>query len=214
VKPRLVILGCGGHGKVVADAAAATWDVLGFADENPDRMGTTITGDLSVVVVGVDALAGYCREHDAAVVIAVGHNLARKHLFERLSATGLTLATVIHPSAVISATATIGAGTVVFAGTVVNPDTTIGDNVIVNTGATIDHDSKVADHAHLSPGVATGGTVTIGQGTHLGVGVSVRNNTDIGAWSVVGVGAAVVQNLPDNVVAYGVPARVVAKYEP
>jgi carbonic anhydrase/acetyltransferase-like protein (isoleucine patch superfamily) len=81
--------------------------------------------------------------------------------------------------------------------------------VILNHGVTVDHDCRVGDFAHLSPGVHTGGEVTVGTGSHLAVGVSVRNRVAIGSWSVVGVGAAVVADVPANVVALGVPARVV-----
>jgi sugar O-acyltransferase (sialic acid O-acetyltransferase NeuD family) len=206
----LLIYGASGHGKVVADAAlAAGWDVLGFVDDDPSKPGSMLLG------LQVSAASGE-RLHasDVSVVIGVGSNLARRAIYHRLVEAGVSIATVIHPRAVIAPSATIRPGAVVFAGAVINPDCVIGENSIVNTAASLDHDCVLGAHAHLSPGVHLGGTVLIGEGTPLGVGVSCRNNIQIGSWSVVGVGAAVVADLPDRVMAVGVPARVVRRLEP
>lgn len=208
MKP-LLVLGCGGHGKVVADAAIASGRrVLGFADDAERWRGATLLG-LPVLAIGRDETLALCRREEAEVVLAIGDNRIRARVFEELARKGLTLGTVRHPSAVVAGSVTVGPGTVIFASVVVNPDARIGQNVILNTGVRLDHDNVIGDHAHLSPGATLGGTVTVGEGTHLGVGVSVRNNVSIGAWSIVGVGAAVVGPIPGGVVAYGVPARVV-----
>lgn len=211
MKHGLVVFGCGGHGKVVADAARlAGFDLLGFADDAVDLRGRTFAG-LPVVAIGLDETAVFCTSNVSQVVIAVGTNAHRRRLYVEASARSLRVATVIHPRAAIAASATVGAGTVAFAGVVVNADAAIGEAVILNTGACVDHDNVVGPHAHLSPGVALGGAVSVGEGAHLGVGVSVRNNVSIGAWTMVGVGAAVVSDLPDDVTAVGVPARVVGR---
>jgi len=205
----LVVFGCGGHGKVVADAAkAAGYRVLGFVDHDARRLGSSVFG-LTVLATGVDGALDVCRAERAELVVAVGDNRNRAKIFAELVARQAPLTTVVHPRSVIAESAQIGTGTVVFAGVVVNPDAVIGANVILNTGTTVDHDNWLGDHAHLSPGVHLGGCVRVGAGTHLGVGVSVRNNITIGSWSVVGVGAAVVKHLPDHVVAYGTPAVAV-----
>lgn len=208
----LIVFGCGGHGRVVADAAAPGWQVLGFADQNPDNVGQNVAG-LPVVAGSVDEVVRVCADSGASCVVAIGDNHGRMRVFDDLEAAGVPIATVVHPSAVIAPTAHLGVGSVLFGHVVVNPHARIGRNVILNTGATVDHDNQIGDHAHLSPGVHTGGTVRVGEGTHLGVGVAVRNNITIGAWSVVGVGAAVVADLPDHIVAYGTPARVVRANE-
>jgi UDP-perosamine 4-acetyltransferase len=205
----LLVLGAGGHGKVVADAArAAGWNVLAFADTDPGRRNAKVM-ELPVLDGSLASVASFCRDETAQVVVAIGQNRVRKRVFEALRADGASLATVVHPSAILAPDVRVGQGVVVFAGAIVNVGSSLGENAIVNTGARLDHDNELGAHAHVSPGVATGGEVKIGEGTHLGVGVSVRNQITIGAWSVVGVGAAVVQNLADGVVAYGVPARVV-----
>jgi acetyltransferase EpsM len=204
----LVIHGSGGHGKVVADAAlSAGWNVLGFSDEDPGKAGAEVLG-LPVVAIGLDQAMAHARAHQAAAVVAIGDNRARRRVFEAFCQAGVELATIIHRSAVIAPSARLGAGTVVFAGAVINPDVRIGEDVIINTGVTVDHDTVIGDHAHIAPGVRTGGTVRVGAGAMLGVGAMVRNNLGIGAWSVVGVGAVVVADIPERVVAFGNPARI------
>jgi sugar O-acyltransferase (sialic acid O-acetyltransferase NeuD family) len=205
----LVVLGAGGHGKVVADAArAAGIHVVAFADADPARRGTRLLG-LPVLDGELEALRAFCEREGAQTVVAIGENATRRRVFEALRAGGVPLANVVHPSAVLAPEVTLGVGVVVMAGVIVNVSSVIGDNAILNTGVRLDHDNTLGAHAHVSPGVCTGGEVKIGEGSHLGVGVSVRNRVSIGAWSVIGVGAAVVSDLPDGVVAYGVPARVV-----
>jgi UDP-N-acetylbacillosamine N-acetyltransferase len=211
MKRPLLVLGCGGHGKVVADAALVGGTrVLGFADDAERWRGGSLLG-LPVLAIGRAETLALCRKEGAEIVLAIGDNRTRQRVFRELLAEGLSLATVIHPTAIIAPSATVGIGTVVFAGTIVNADARIGQNVILNTGVRVDHDNVIGDHAHLSPGVTLGGTVTVGEGTHLAVGVSVRNNVAVGAWSVVGVGAAVVGAIPDEVVAFGTPAKVVRR---
>ena len=204
----LLIYGCGGHGKVVADAArAAGWDVIGFADDDAACAGLRVL-DIPVIATGQDAAIERCRERGASAVVALGQNAARRRAHAALLAAGVDLATVIHPAATVAPTASLGPGTVIFAGAVVNPDARIGANVIINTAASIDHDNVIGDHAHISPGAHTGGTVTIGEGTHVGIGAIIRNDIAVGAWTIIGAGAVVVRPIPDRVVAHGIPARV------
>jgi len=203
---KLIVYGGSGHGRVVADAAlAAGFDVLGFADDNPAKRNTTLLG-MKVIAGGVDEVVALCRAHGAYAVVGIGNNQSRQKLYDALMAQQVNIATVVHPSAVISKFARIGRGTVIFANVAVNCDTIVGNNVILNTGCTVDHDNAIGDHVHLSPGVHLGGTVTVGEGTHVGIGASVRNNLVIGAWSVIGAGSAVVKNVADRRLVYGVPA--------
>jgi acetyltransferase EpsM len=206
---RLLVYGAGGHAKVVADAAISMgYRVMGFLDADPSKVGLRVLG-LPVLLADAGEAVAVCRDKDAEVVVAVGANAARMRVFETLRSASVPIATIIHARAVVAGSAVVGEGTVVFAGVVVNPETRVGRNVILNTSASVDHDNRIGDHAHLSPGVHTGGTVTVGEGTHVGIGASIRNNIEIGAWSVVGAGSVVVKDLPDSVVAYGVPARIV-----
>jgi sugar O-acyltransferase (sialic acid O-acetyltransferase NeuD family) len=211
---KLLVMGASGHGKVVADAAlAASFDVIAFADEDPAKRGLRLLG-IEVRAIGLEETIRLCRESEAEPVVAIGSNAARRRVFLALRDSGLEPATIVHPAATVAPSASLGAGTVVFAGVVVNPDTTVGENVILNTGATIDHDNHIGSHAHISPGAHLGGTVTVGEGTHVGIGSTIKNNVAVGAWSVIGAGSAVVRDVPDGVVAYGVPARVTRPNQP
>jgi acetyltransferase EpsM len=211
VNAPLIVLGCGGHGKVVAEAALASGrKVLGFADDNAALRGAQILG-LPVIAIGREELLARCRVEASEIALAFGDNFRRSTVFSELTASGVRLSAIVHPRAVVSPSATVGDGAVVFAGAIVNADAHIGEGVILNTAVTVDHDGDIGAFAHLSPGVHLGGTVCVGAGTHLGLGALVRNNVRVGSWSMVGMGAVVVRDLPDDVLALGIPARVVRR---
>lgn len=206
---RLIIHGAGGHGKVVAEAAASSgWYVLGFTVDGPGGRDGALFG-LPILACSIDELHDLCLREDACAVLAVGDNAARRDVFERCSRAGIPLATIVHRGATVSPSARLGRGVVVLAGAAINADAEIGADAIVNTAASVDHDAVLEDHVHISPGAHLGGGVRIGEGSHVGIGASVRNNVAIGRWSVIGAGSAVVGDIPDRVVAYGVPARIV-----
>jgi sugar O-acyltransferase (sialic acid O-acetyltransferase NeuD family) len=205
---RLLVLGAGGHAKVVVDAALASgWDVVGLLDADPSRAGQKLL-DRPIFACDEYGASELCAAHAAQIVVAIGQNETRRRIFELLRAKGAPIATIVHPRACVASSCSIAAGTVVFAGVVVNPDTRIGANVILNTSSSIDHDGVIGDHAHVSPGVHVGGTVSVGEGTHIGIGATLRNDIRVGSWCLVGAGSVVVESLPDRVVAFGVPARV------
>jgi sugar O-acyltransferase (sialic acid O-acetyltransferase NeuD family) len=200
----LLILGGGGHGKVVADILLARGEpVLGFLDDDAATWGTARL-DLPVLG-GIDTFADHA---PAGLVPGLGANAARKRVVERLGerARGLWRP-AIHPGALVAPSARIGQGVVVAAGAVINPDAVVGDHAIVNTGATVDHDCVVGAYAHLAPGTHLAGGVRVGDGTLVGIGSVVIPYRSIGHWSVVGAGAVVVRDIPDGVTAKGLPAR-------
>jgi sugar O-acyltransferase (sialic acid O-acetyltransferase NeuD family) len=203
----LLIYGSGKHAAVVAEAAVECgWSIFGYGDDQIERRGTELLLG-KVICTGVEEAITVCRKFNVGIVIGAGNNRYRYDIVQLPCFENVELATIVHPSAIISRFSTIGKGTVVMAGAVVNCNTKIGNNCIINTGSTIDHDNILGNFVHVSPGAHLGGTVEIGDGTHVGIGASVRNNISIGAWSVVGAGAAVVKNVPDNVTVMGVPAR-------
>lgn len=207
---RVIIVGAGGHGQVVADillqraTQSATLTPVGYVDDDASLTGRQLLG---LPVLGKIAdLAAF--EHDA-VIVAIGDNRTRRTLFMTLQSQGESLATAIHPSAVVAPSAVVGAGAVLCAGVIVNPGASIGVNVIVNTGATVDHHNVIGDHAHIAPGAHLGGDVAIGEGTLIGIGAVVMPQQRVGAWCTVGAGAVVTRDLPDQVVAIGAPARII-----
>ena len=199
-----VVLGAGGHGKVVADAVlAGGGEVTRFIDAMPDLASAQVLG---IAVTGEDALGA---PQTTVVAMGIGQNEARRREFLRVVAGGFRVATVIHPSAVVGREVTIGAGSVVFARAVVNPGTAIGENAIINTSASIDHDCVIGAHAHIAPGSVLAGGVIVGEQSFLGAGTIVLPGVRIGAHVRTGAGAVVTEDLPDHCLAVGVPARIV-----
>ena len=142
------------------------------------------------------------------VALGVGGNHAREAVVERCRKAGARLVTLVHPSAVVSSTATLGEGVVVMAGAVINPEAQVGAAAIVNTGAVIEHECRVGEYAHLSPNATMGGAAALGRSSHLGLGAVILPGVKVGDDTIVGAGAVVVGDLPGGVVARGVPARV------
>lgn len=204
----LLILGAGGHGRVVAFTARSTglWSEIAFLD---DRYPEIDAIDDCSVLGKFDAAPSLSKDYcDAAV--GLGDGGARLDLIARLEQMGYRLPAVVHPTATVSQHAVVGAGTVIFAQCVIHPGADLGRGCIVNTAATVDHDCTIGDGVHLSPGVHLGGQVSIGDLAWLGVGADAKNGVHIGSRSVVGAGAAVVSDIPDGVTAVGVPARALS----
>ncbi|WP_299452774.1 acetyltransferase [uncultured Pigmentiphaga sp.] len=202
---RLAILGAGGHGRVVADAAEASGDwheIVFFDDAWPERQQS---GPWPIVGNQAALLTRYS-EFDGTVV-GIGANRVRLANTQALLEAGAQLATVIHPRATVSRHAKVGAGSVVFAGAVVNIGAQIGRACIINTGATVDHDCLLADGVHVSPGANLAGGVSVGTCTWIGANAGIRQQISIGAHAVIGVGAVVVSHQPDGITAVGNPAR-------
>lgn len=206
---RLLVLGAGGHGRVVADAALESGpgvQLVGFLDDDPRRQGTLV---LDHPVLG--SIADVANVPHDAVIAAIGDNAVRARLFRTLRARGERMLAIVHPRATISRSATIGAGSLVVAGAVINAGARISENVIINTGATVDHDCVVEDHAHVAPGVHLCGGCTVGANALVGVGTVVVPGGTIGRGSIVGAGSVVTSPIPTGVVAFGNPARVVRR---
>jgi sugar O-acyltransferase (sialic acid O-acetyltransferase NeuD family) len=195
---RLLVIGAGGHAKVVVDAAqAAGHGIAGIVGQPTDA--PTLLGHRIIT-------NGEAPESDGFIV-AIGDNAMRARYFAEYSAQGLVPATVVHPSAILGADVTLGAGTFIAAGVVVNAGTNIGADSILNTGCTVDHDCQIGAHSHIGPQVALCGGVSLGEGALVGVGACASPGVSVGAWGTIGAGAAVVDDLPARSVCVGVPAR-------
>lgn len=198
---KIVIVGAGGQGAIVADALrAANADAIGFVDDGREGVvaGLPILGSIA-------GLAGIA--HDA-IVVAIGDNAARRARTLALEAAGERIVTARHPWSSIAPDAEIGAGSMISAGVVVTPRVHIGRGVLLNTRAAVDHDTIIGDFAHVSVGATVGARIEIGDGVLIGLGAAVLSGCRIGARSIIGAGAVVVRDIPEDVVAYGNPARV------
>ncbi len=203
MKKRLLIVGAGGHGKVVADIAMkmSLWESIAFLDDN-DSLGEVL--GLKVIDKATEATK-YVRDSD--LFVAIGNDTIRERTQRELESAGAELPVLIHPHAVIAQDVELGVGSVVMAGVVINSCTRIGRGCIINTGATIGHDNIIEDFVHVSPGVNTGGSVRIGTGTWIGLGSKIVNNVNITGGCTVGAGAVVVKDITIAGTYVGVPAR-------
>ncbi len=196
---RLVIIGAGGHGKVVADIALKLgYTDISFLDDN------SVGECFNFPIIGTTNDVVALNDEKTDFVIAVGNNLIRKSIAERYD---INWTTLIHPSAVIATSVSIGKGTVVMAGAIINPCAIIGNHCIINTCAVVEHDNLLGDYVHISPNAALGGTVTVGQATHIGIGATVKNNIEICSDCTIGAGAVVVKAIDEVGVYTGVPVR-------
>jgi sugar O-acyltransferase (sialic acid O-acetyltransferase NeuD family) len=206
---KTIIVGAGGQARIVFDILSydRNIDVIGFTDtdvRDPDER----IFDRPVLGRHEDVEAIVAEHEIRAAVVAIGDNALRAQRYERLREVGLKLLNAIHPSAVVSPTATIGEGNVVSPGAFVNTLARIGDNCIINTGAIVEHEVSVGSHVHLAPGVIVAGRVRIGEGTFIGAGSVVREYLSVGERAVVGAGSVVLSDVADDVMVAGAPATV------
>jgi acetyltransferase EpsM len=207
---KLIIIGAGGQGQVVADIFLAQQKqglsqvtLVGFVDDDLTLHRSSVLG---LPVLG--SIAELPSIEYEAVIVAIGHNLTRQKITQRLQKQGKQLATAVHPSAIIGTEVTIGPGCMIAAGVIINIGASIGVGVILNTGCTVDHHNHLDDYVHVAPGANLGGEVTVGQGVLVGIGATVMSQRRLGDWSTIGAGAVVTKDVPNRVTAVGVPAQV------
>ena len=204
---RLVIWGAGGHGAVVAEVAVATggFAEIAFIDDGVS-VGTRV---LDFSVIGPRNLIPELRDlaYDS-FFIAIGDNGIRRDSFGVMCEAGLLPAELIHPSACVSPSATIGRGTLVMPYVVVNARSRVGVNCILNTGCIVEHDCEVGDHVHLASSSALGGGARVGSEAMVGMGAMVLPGQSVGSRATLGAGAVAVKPISDGCVAVGVPARL------
>ena len=203
-KPRLVILGSGGHAKVIVEIfeEAAAFDIVGYTSLSSPAplfhypyLGTD--DDLpAVLATGI-----------THAFPAIGNNRIRHRMVAQLQALGFVLPNAISRHAVVSPRTTLGAAIAIMPGAIVNVDSCIGDGAILNTACSVDHDARIGACAHIAPGAHIAGNVTVGEGAFLAVGSCSVPGIDIGAWATVGAGGVVIRDVEPNSVVIGVPAN-------
>lgn len=201
---RMIIVGGGGHARVVIDVArAAGWMPIAALD--PVGAGNFCA---NVPVVGSDEMAAHFRKDGIRfAVVALGANGLRLRLGKKLEEIGFECPVIVHPSAVLSPYARVAAGTVVMPNAVINSHARIGHFVIINTGSIVEHDCTVGDGAHVAPRSVIGGNVDIGREVLFGIGAVARPGSAVGDGATVGAGSTVIGEIDAGAVVAGVPAR-------
>ncbi len=193
---RLLIVGAGGHGRSVAEAvlAAGSYKVVGFVDD----AASALQHVWALPVFGATADLTSYREYADVAIVAMGNNRLREELHGRLTVAGFELATVVHPKAVVSPRAVIGAGCAIMAGAIVGTEAQLGAGVIVNCGAVVDHDCRVDDFGHLGVNAAMSGGSVLGRGAWMQAGSVLGYGAMVDAWRVLGSGEAVNKSINRN----------------
>ena len=200
---KLLIIGASGHGKVIVDIALKMnkYEEIYFFDDREE-----ITNCMQFSVVGkVKDVYNYLE--DADVFVAIGNSEGRRNVLEELKQNNVSIATLIHPNAIVGENVVIGKGTVVMAGAVINPDAKIGEGCIINTAASVDHDCQLDDYVHVSVDAHLAGNVKLGKNTWVGVGASIINNMSVCENVMIGAGAVVVKDILESGTYVGVPAK-------
>lgn len=195
---KLYLYGAGGHGKVIKEIVEASGGKVGaFIDDNLSR----------------DKWAGlpvfHSVEGKEEIIVSIGNNKVRKMIAEKLCC---RFGVAIHPSAIVSPSATIGEGTVVMPGAIINADAVIGRHCIVNTGASVGHDCHLGNFCHVAPHATLCGTVHLGEGVWIGAGAVVIQNLSVGAWTVVGAGTVIIDNVESQEKVAGIPAASICHF--
>lgn len=202
----IIIIGAGGHSKVIADIIEKSGDnLIGFLDDNLDVQNKIIYKDKKVIGTTSDIE----KYNDLYFIIGIGNNSVRKKISEKYS---LNWYTAIHPNAIVANCVTIGEGSVIMAGAVINTYTTIGRHCIINTNSSIDHDNVIGDYVHISPRAVLAGTVSVKDLTWICVGATIINNIFIEKNNIIGAGAVVIRDILESDSIYvGVPAMKMIK---
>lgn len=198
----MYLYGASGHARVIREIVESCNDsVTAFIDDN----------------IAKSEMDGLPVLHDAQgcspLIVSIGDNKIRNMNVDRLSSVDVEFGNAMHPLAIVSPTAEIGEGTVIMPGAIVNAYAKIGKHCVINTGATVDHECVIGDFVNICPNTTLCGNVHVGNGSQVCAGSVVIQGISIGNNTTVGAGSVVVKDLPDNVVAYGNPCRVVKSNE-
>lgn len=195
----ITLYGAGGHCKVVIDILTATQrKVSRIVDDNP--CGESFKGI---------RLCKPLESYDSAI-ITIGNCHIRKRIAKSIKVKKYI--TAIHPLSTVSKNSSIGSGTVISPGAIIQSDAIIGNHCIINTNAIVEHDSKIHDYVHIASGSVICGGCEIGEGTWIGAGSVVIQGVKVGNNTYIGAGSVIVNDIPDDVVAFGNPCRIIKPY--
>ncbi|WKZ33169.1 MAG: acetyltransferase [Thermodesulfobacteriota bacterium] len=208
MKERLVLIGGGGHARVLMELISLSDSLEVEAVLDPNLApGTFVSG---IKVAGGDGLLpGLFSRGVRYACVAVGSvkdNTRRASIYKKLKEAGFSLPRLMHPKAFISGSADINEGAQVMAAAVVQAGSSIGANTIVNSGAIVEHDCRIGNHVHLSPGSVISGGSVIEEGAFVGAGATVIQGVRVGERAIIAAGAVAVGDVAPGVLVKGVPA--------
>ena len=204
----LLIFGASGHAMVACDCAR--WEyahIVMLAGEETE----SVWHGIPIIPESRKSLQEW-RDLCPHAFVAIGSAARREVVTGKLETAGFQLVVLRHPSAVVSASAILGDGTMIGPGSIVNADAELGKGCIVNSGAIVEHECRLGSFVHLSPGAVLGGGAVVGDRSWVCIGASVSDHVRIGADSTIGAGATVISDIPGNVLAVGIPARIKKAY--
>ena len=211
-----IIIGAGAQAKYTLETLEYqdAIKVVGMIDilENKEIWGTEMYG--VKVLGGLSVLTTLTEKKVAAAIVCCGDNSQRENLTNTVTELGFDIINIIHPHSTIAKTVSLGKGVIINAGAIIQPFAQIGNGVMIHAGVIVEHDNIIEDYVNLAPGVKLAGWVKVKKGAYIYTGASVIPSVTVGANAIVGAGAVVLEDVPDNAVVVGVPARVIKYIEP
>lgn len=208
----VIIIGAGGHARVlIAALILLRREIIGVTEARFENSGVFISG---VPIIGNDEKILRYNPEDVEIVNGIGSiglPIKRMKIFQQFKSLGYSFSTIVHPTALIEKDVKLDEGVQIMAGAILQTGSMIADNSIINTGTIVGHDCIIGEHVHLAPGVVLSGGVQIGAMTHIGTAATIMQSVKIGGGTVIGAGAVVIRNISKDVIAAGVPARIIKK---
>ena len=211
---KVVIIGAGGFGREVIEifkdqnCIKKWWEILGFIDENSALWGKVINN--FSVLGGLD---WFENNREVGAVVAIGDPKTKKRIVDLLEKNGVLFYNAIHPSVIMSEFVNLGKDVIICAGSILTVNISICNHIIINLKCTIGHDAIIEDYCSIMPSVSINGENHIGKGVYIGTGATFIQQVSVGEWAIIGAGAVVIDNIPDHVVAVGIPAKVKKKID-
>ncbi|MFD2790518.1 Putative acetyltransferase EpsM [Arenibacter antarcticus] len=205
LKKHIALIGYSGHAYVCLETATLLgYEVIGYHDFNK------LDGNpYKLQYLGPEE---QFEQHKGMLFGSIGNNNIRENVFKTISTIKTDMfISLLHPSAIISKTVSVGTNVLISAGAIVNALSTIETGVIINTGAIVEHEANIKSFAHIGPGAVLAGNVTVGERSFIGAGAVVKQGITIGDDVVVGAGAVVIKDVPDNQTVIGNPAKQLVK---
>tara|TARA_Y100001978_G_C23702965_1_gene442495 strand:- start:10634 stop:11272 length:639 start_codon:yes stop_codon:yes gene_type:complete len=208
---RILIIGAGGHSNVIEDTLIelGLFNEIAFLDDKFSDSSKKIF-QKNRTILGTSRLIykNELRSNFKYAFVAIADPETRLKLIRELEKLEYEIPIIIHPTAWVSKSVSIGIGSVILSQSTIQTGVKGGKGIIINNSCSIDHDSFLGDGVHVAPGVNIAGSVHIGDKSWIGIGSSIIENINIGSNVKIGANAAVIRDIPSSVTVVGVPAKI------